>query len=86
MSDCRCLHADAGMGALVVVEQDEGGDALTCVLDGLEALCHTLPTSEETQGRYEGYTIGFFRNAANSSKRIRISSRSGCVFSTIIAP
>ena len=31
------LHAYAGVRALVVVEADEGGDALTCVLDGLEA-------------------------------------------------
>ena len=37
MSDRGRLHADAGVRALVVVEADEGGDTLTCVLDGLEA-------------------------------------------------
>ena len=33
-----CLHADAGMRSAVVIEGDEGGDALTCVADALEAM------------------------------------------------
>ena len=37
MDDRGGFHSDAGMRALVVVEADEGGDALTCVPDGLEA-------------------------------------------------
>ena len=37
MSDRRRLHADAGVWTLVVVEANEGGDALACVLQGLEA-------------------------------------------------
>ena len=37
MNDRGDFHSDAGMRALVVVEADEGGDALTCVPDGLEA-------------------------------------------------
>ena len=31
-----CLHADAGVRPLVVVEAYEGGDTLTCVQNGLE--------------------------------------------------
>lgn len=36
MDDRWCLHTDAGVRAPVVVEADKGGDALACVIDGLE--------------------------------------------------